>query len=176
MNKIDFSNTESGRRILNIETDALEKFDLLMDRKDEEALRRFWSLLTNIKGNLNSLYTKEGTNFNWTRKANKEQLNDNLYKLYVIASKTDTWFDDCKFLIKENYDWSRIANQMKANFEHNSKKGVDGSIYIDSYSKLWTFCDYTDEEIIVMVSNDPYLSKLYTGDNEVIKNLGVILI
>lgn len=176
MKKESFSSTESARRIDKITEDLMNKYDQVLDQKNDEAIRRFWKLITNIKGNLKSIYNAPESNSNWSLKANNKQLSDNLYKLYVLTSNNDEWCDDCKFLVKKHYDWSSIAIQIKASYE--SKKGTPAGIeaFLDSYSKLWNFCDYNYEELLVMISQHPYLSKLYTGNDDTIISLGNILI
>ena len=152
-----------------------DHFDLICEEGQIQHLKNVYKQMTNIKGNIGSLMKDEK---NWAHRANKEQLNDGLYKLYSITIGDDPWKDKCYEIIKALYNWEVINNSI-SRVEKNPNLLPSGDFYNQyriTYGRLMESFNYTEDEIVNLITMYPYLSKIYTGNHSIVTSIGAMMI
>lgn len=174
--KADFQQTDTGLKLSKILNLIYDKFNIeTMADTDERHCRNVFTLVTNIKGNLSAIWIQKDKNV----KANEDQLADNLYKLYNILKTSDPWFQECKELIRSYYNWHKIngsLSRLKAN-HLNPKASEDAAkSYLSLYGKFLTFCDFSEDELIHLISQYPHLVRIYFGEYDTVRSCGVLML
>lgn len=156
--------------------DKLEKeFVLSYDEHDTQHLKNVYKQLTNIKGNVNTLMHDEK---NYAHRANLEQLSDGLFKLHSICNYNDSWIDCVRELVKVLFDWSRINASLARMDDRARKTGQHPAYeaYRTQYGRFMEFHNYTEDELVNLVTKLPYLSKIYTGEHKIVISIGAMMV
>lgn len=156
--------------------DELEKsFKLYYEEIDVQHIKNVYKQLTNIKGNASTLMRDEK---NYAHRANLEQLNDGLFKLHSICKYNDEWINAVREIVKVLFDWRRV-NSSLARMDENARK--TGQIppyeaFKTQYGRFMEFQHFTENELIELITEMPYLSKIYTGKHNVVISIGAMLV
>ena len=152
-----------------------DRFDLFYEEIDPQHIKNVYKQMTNIKGNLSTLMKDEK---NYAHRANKEQLNDGLYKLFTICISTDPWLDNVRQLCKLLYNWPAINNSMARMDENARKTGKPANyeVYRTSHGRFLEFHQFTEDELTDFAIKMPYLSKIYIGPYNVVTSIGAMMI
>lgn len=151
------------------------QFDLFYNESDVQHLKNVYKQLTNVKGNINTLMKDER---HYAHRANKEQLNDGLFKLFNITKSEDPWVEDVRTLTKVLYDWPAINAMLARMYENARKTGQTPpyGTYKTQYGRFMEFHQHTEDEIIELITNYPYLSKIYSGKHSIAISIGAMMI
>lgn len=150
-------------------------FILFHEDHEVQHLKNVYKQLTNIKGNVNTLMRDEK---NYAHRANKEQLRDGLFKLHSICKYNDEWIERVREIVKLLFDWKGI-NASLARMDENARKTGQAPAYEgyrNQYCRFLEFHQYTEDELIELVTQLPYISKIYTGKHDVIVSIGAMLV
>jgi hypothetical protein len=161
-----FDLTENGKLINAILTDIRNEFSKLghSDLRDEH-LRNVYSTVGNIRGELKALWGKTKS------PVNQSNLEVNLNRLCHILNFDDVWNQNCYILIRNNYNWQEVNHTIGRLLEIHKFKPDNTAVF----RKILKCCNYTDDEMIILTCNFPYLSLIYDGPNTIIKSIGTLI-
>lgn len=162
-----FEETENGQLTDRMIKSIENSFPYVVSAHDENHTRNLYKLITNIRGNLKVIH--EGRK---NVAANMVQLNDNLMRLWKISKTNLMLVKECQILFSKNYNWATMNKLISSS--PVADKVMLAALYRD-YEMVLQYCNYTDEEILELVTIYPYLSSIYTGSDQLIKSIGALL-
>ena len=161
-----FDLTENGKLINAIQQDIRTEFSKLhhSDLRDQH-LRNLFSTVSNIKGELKALWQNNDS------KVNQSNLSNNIDRLFHMLNFDDPWNQNCHTLIRNNYGW-QIVNYTIGRLLDLNKYNVSDTAVV---RKILKYCNYTDDEMIILTCKFPHLSLIYEGPDTRITSIGAII-
>lgn len=171
MNRKDFDKTLLGFKIGEVQNLVHDQLVIIDDMEHRAHILAFWKSMAAIKGNLRSL-SIAGPKDDYSIRTNRTQLLDGLDKIFSGLADSDLWYAQCKYIMRHAYHWpSRIY---VLEWKRKNLKKTD--IQFDYLKKIWNFCEYTDAEVLAMVTKYPEIYILYDGDDSMIETVGKMLL